>query len=448
MVPGKRSEARSYRMKRVLFISHEPVGAQMAGPGIRYVNLARELSRRFEVTLLAPHTQDADVDGVRVIGGRSSYGRVKDLVTAHDVLVAQQLGVRTMLRLARMPIRTVYDLYVPIFSENLAYYAAQPDSGFHPLSYRAGDVAQSVALATGDAFICAGERQRDLWLGRLSELERIDIPLYRRDPALRTVVGIVPIGLSPEPPKRGQRVLKGVVPGIGDDDKVLLWAGGVWDWFDPLTVIRAVARLSERRGDVRLYFMGLRHPSPGVGQMQMTQRAVSLARELGVVDRSVFFNFGWVPYEKRASYLLEASVGVSAHFDTVETRFAHRTRLLDHFWAGLPTVTTGGDELGELIERRGLGRVVGFEDVDGWLEAVDSLLDDEGERRRIARNLQQVRGELSWPRVAERLAKLVDGNDSLPPSPYARELGRRYARIQARVAIQRPSLVLRHLRTR
>ena len=41
--------------------------------------------------------------------------------------------------------------------------------------------------------------------------------------------------------------LKGVVPGIGADDKVILWGGGIYNWFDPLTLIRAVDRLRQRR---------------------------------------------------------------------------------------------------------------------------------------------------------------------------------------------------------
>ena len=43
-------------------------------------------------------------------------------------------------------------------------------------------------------------------------------------------------------PSTGPDTLRGVVPGIGPDDDMLVWAGGVYDWFDPLTLVRAVAR--------------------------------------------------------------------------------------------------------------------------------------------------------------------------------------------------------------
>jgi glycosyltransferase involved in cell wall biosynthesis len=421
----------------------------MAGPGIRYYHFARELSRHFRVTLMTPNRDVGTIEGVNLVAGqRASYGAVKTLAANHDAVVAQHFGVRTMRYLARAPIRVVYDLYVPFVSENLAYHAAQQRSPFHRLSYRASDLVQSIALATGDAFICASERQRDLWLGRASLLERIDVAQGRADPALRRLVEVVPMGIEERRPESTRRVIKGVVPGIRETDRVLLWSGGVWNWFDPLTVIRAVERISRRRDDVKLYFLGVRHPNPAVAEMEMTQRALDLVRELDLEGRSVFFNFGWVPYEERAAYLLEADVGLSAHFDTLETRFSFRTRLLDHLWAGLPTVTTKGDTLAELVEREKLGRTTEFEDVDSWVAALESLLDDEAEYERVQGNIERVRGRFAWPRLVAPLGELIAGEVGFPQSPYAGRLIRRYLRVQAQVVAENPRFVLEHLRTR
>ena len=49
---------------------------------------------------------------------------------------------------------------------------------------------------------------------------------------------------------------------------------------------------------MKLYFLGVSHPKPGFEEMDMTGRAVALADELGLTDKHVFFNFGWVPYER------------------------------------------------------------------------------------------------------------------------------------------------------
>ena len=82
-----------------------------------------------------------------------------------------------------------------------------------------------VALQLGDAFLCASDRQRDHWLGALAALGRVSPEVYGRDPALRSLVAVVPFGLDPAPPSSGP-VVKGVLPGIGADDRLLLWGGG------------------------------------------------------------------------------------------------------------------------------------------------------------------------------------------------------------------------------
>jgi glycosyltransferase involved in cell wall biosynthesis len=392
-------------MTRVALVSVGDVGPTMSGPGIRYLSLATELAARFDVTLFTPN--DPVPGGpVRLEGlaGRTPAELLRTL-GEFDAVVAQKLPVPVLRALPGAGVRTVYDLYVPLLSEHLGMLDVELD---HPSSVRFHQLAmlqQRLALATGDAFVCASERQRDFWLGMLASLGRIDLETYRRDRSLRALIDVVPFGLPDEPPAPGEPVLKGVIPGIRASDLVLLWGGGVWNWFDPLTVIRAVGLLAGRRDDVKLLFLGLRHPQ--VPEMAMAGRALDLARELGLLGRVVFANEGWVSYEQRGQFLLEADVGVTAHFDSLETRYAFRTRVLDYFWAGLPTISTGGDVLAEEIESRELGRVVAAGDVEGWAAAIEELA-DERERARLAANVEAVRPAYAWSRVAEPLARLVD----------------------------------------
>jgi glycosyltransferase involved in cell wall biosynthesis len=159
--------------------------------------------------------------------------------------------------------------------------------------------------------------------------------------------------------------------------------------------------------------------------MAMVKTAVDLAEQLGVLDSHVFFNFGWVPYAERARFLLDADLGVSAHFDTVETRFAFRTRLLDYLWAGLPSVVTGGDAIGDRIGDRGLGRTVGYGAVDEWAEAITGLLDDPDEYRLAKERIVQEREAFLWPRVVTPLADLLDG--PLPPARHPPRIAGRLA---------------------
>jgi glycosyltransferase involved in cell wall biosynthesis len=394
---------------RVLLVSNEPVGATMAGPGIRYRQFALQLAGRFDVALVIPNPPEEDLPGIRMLhAAEYGYSRFRKLAAEYDVVVSQRLSIATMQALARRGVRVVYDLYDPLLFEALAFHVGQGDERAAGDSLaRAALLKQVAALQTGSAFLCASERQRDLWLGLLSALGRIGYDEYEQDPALDRLVRVVPFGIEPEAPQAAEPVLKGVVPGVGRDDRVLLWGGGIWNWLDPLTPIRSVAALAGRRPELRLFFLGVRHPGPNVPDMDMARRALALAEELGVAGKSVHFNFGWTPYAHRAGFLIESDLGISAQFDSVETRFAFRARLVDYIWADLPIVTTRGDVLADLVAARDLGRVVEPGDVEGWVEAILGLLDDRAEYERTLKNLEGVREELSWPRVAEPLAKLI-----------------------------------------
>jgi glycosyltransferase involved in cell wall biosynthesis len=390
----------------------------MAGPGIRYRHFALQLADKHDVSLMIPNETSESLDGVRLLRARDfGYRRFTRLCRTMDVVVTQQLSVGAMEQLARGDTRTIFDLYDPILFEALGFYGGQQtsESSARQLS-QAAILKQLLALQTGSAFICASERQRDLWLGVLGALGRIDLDGFRRDPSLGHLVGVVPFGLEAVEPQTSERVLKGVIPGIAEDDKVLLWGGGIWNWLDPLTPIRAVAEISRRRPDVKLFFLGIQHPNPRVPAMEMTGRAVELAETLGVSDTHVFFNFGWTPYAERAGFLLEADLGISAHFDSVETRFAFRTRLLDYFWARLPTVTTGGDVLGDIVEQQGLGRTVDEKDVDGWVEAIESTLDEQKTAGDSGARFDEVRSRFAWPAVVGPLSALI--GSELPPPRY------------------------------
>jgi glycosyltransferase involved in cell wall biosynthesis len=396
-------------VSRIVVVSNDRIGTKMAGPAIRYYNFARELAERFDVTLIVPTEPDAKIDFADVlVSPQLSYRRFKQLVRRSDALVAQQLSARAMRVLAGGDTRIIYDLYDPLLIETLPLFAGRRRRRQRNWMHQHVMLHQLLALSTGDAFLCASERQRDLWLGLLTALGRVNIDAYTADPTLRSLIDVVPFGLESEPPQPTRPVLKGVVPGIRETDTVLLWGGGIWDWFDPLTVIQAVAQIAETRDDVKLFFLGRTHPNPSLPSMSMPVRAQELAQELGVEGSTVFFNDAWVDYDDRANYLLEADIGVSAHFDSAETRFAFRTRLLDYFWAGLPTLTTEGDVLSELVVQRGIGRALPPGDVSAWVDAIESVVDDSSVGQTTAENLVSVREELAWPRLAARVADIAE----------------------------------------
>src|SRR5262249_7735066 len=150
------------------------------------------------------------------------------------------------------------------------------------------------------------------------------VTLYEHDPALDSLTAVVPFGMPGEPPRKSSGLIRSAVPGIGEDDKVLLWAGGIWDWLDPLVIVEAIGKIARERSDIKLVFLGTQDPNAKNRPMSMLEQCRSRASELSILERAVFFLQGWVPYEERQQYLLDADIGVSAHPDTFESRLAFR----------------------------------------------------------------------------------------------------------------------------
>src|SRR4029079_19153644 len=121
----------------------------------------------------------------------------------------------------------------------------------------------------------------------------------------------------------------------------------------------------------------------------------------GIVDTHVFFNEQWVAYDDRQNYLLEADVGVSTHFDHVETAFSFRTRILDYLWASLPIVTTGGDSFADMIAATPVGLTVPAEDIDALEAALFRMLDDTKLRALCRANAAGIAEDLKWSKVLQ-----------------------------------------------
>ncbi len=395
-----------------LIISHDLIGKRMAGPGIRYYHLARVLSRHVPVTLAVPNHGPVEMP-TTMFGADSTAGFNVAQYRSRDWESLEPLVERAAVCLVPSDLaglmpeigkkgntRVVIDGYDPLLAEWLAHANdVEPEDRHRHWRFLMTNLSRQYQM--GDFFICASERQRDWWLGLLQANGRINPATYADDPSLRRLVDVVAYGLPHEPPQHKQPVVKGVWPGIARTDKLLLWGGGLWSWLDPVTAVQATAVLHRRDSSIKLVFPGTRHPNPILHEMPTrTQDAMQAARDLGILDRAVFFG-DWVPYELWASLLLESDVALSLHFDTLETRLAFRSRVLEYIWADLPSVASGGDATAELIADHNLGAVVPCQDVDAVVAAIDRLLSEPRAER--AARFADTRSLLTWEHVAQPL---------------------------------------------
>jgi glycosyltransferase involved in cell wall biosynthesis len=276
-------------------------------------------------------------------------------------------------------------------------------------------------IRSADFIICASEKQRDFWLGWLAALGRINPYTHQNDPSLAKLIDVVPFGLPKTAPTSDKRVLKGVYKTIDEDDKIILWGGGLWDWLDPQTLIKAVAAITPQHPKVKLFFMGIKSPNPSTAKMNTTTQAIALSRELGVYEKSVFFN-DWVPYQERHNYLLEADIGVSLHRNHIETRFSFRTRLLDYIWASLPILATEGDIFSEEIKKHRLGQVVKGEDVADVRRALLELLEIPNPHQHYQSHFDQIRSQYEWEAVTRPLINFCEAPYIAADKPHLKQI--------------------------
>lgn len=399
-------------MGRVLILCPDYIKRQMSGPAIRYFELAHQLHRAgHEVILGTPSQPDLDPQPFRIVTTEPAL--VRELAPKQDVIVVQGWVLEFFPFLRDSDACLVTDLYCPFYLELLVDREHHPDPDqltrpIDQLRVTLDPIRQS------DFFVCASEKQRDYWMGVLTALNRINPETYELDRSLRSLIDVVPFGLPDEPPQKRKQAMRGVLPGIGPDDYIVLWGSSIYNWFDPLTLIRAVAQASVHVPNLRMVVMATAHPNPQVvTETWMLSEARRLSAELGLTGRHVFFNEGWVPYEDRADWLLEADVGASIHFQHIESHFSFRVRFLDYLWTGLPILCTSGDVLADAVERENLGITVGPGDVDALAQALQQLA-EPAVRERYRASLGKYAAGLTWSRAAAPLVRFCDNPRRAP----------------------------------
>jgi glycosyltransferase involved in cell wall biosynthesis len=381
----------------ILLLSPDVITEQMAGPAIRYWEFAKALALSHTVTLATPNVIPETFQQTlpfRMVQHTSE--NIMELSDCHDIIIFQGYIFDLYPRLRQSDKILIADLYDPVPLEGLEQHQESTPQNLENIDHQIRMMNDQLKFS--DYFLCASDRQRDLWLGHLLALGRIN-PLTYQEIQQRVVT--IPFGLPDTTPQRTGPGFRHKFS-IGELDFVLLWGGGIWEWFDPLTLIRAIHQLIPRYPNLKLVFLGTQHPNPTIPTMQMQHQAEALAQELGLYNTHVIFQSGWVSYDTLHNHLLDANVGVSAHFDTLETHFSFRTRILSYLWAEKPIITTQGDVLAKEINAYKAGIIVDPKNEKAWEAAIEKLYDSKNYGSYLA-GVKQLAGKYRWAQITQPL---------------------------------------------
>lgn len=392
-------------MNRVLLISQDRIGTHMAGPGVRYVNMARVLSNYCHVTLALPQDSvnvnsldnaisptlqnELGLSKANVVTyNLSDWQSITETANTADVIVFPIDIASIFTQLATLPACLVVDGYDPLLAEWLALYENElPDIKDYLWRHRMS--LNTAPILMGDFFICASQRQRDWWLGMLEAHGRINLHTYKSDPSLHTLIDLVPFGLTPlsnlaystDKSKHDSSLIK------------IVWAGGLWPWLDPITAIDGFVIAYAKNKNLQLLFPGTKRPnSDALSEIASHFTTVyDYAQSTGLLGKAIVFG-EWVPYADWQMLLHNSHMALTCHYNTLETRLAYRSRMLDLIAAEVPIISTGGDATSDLITQYDIGITVPYRDPQAVANAILHLADHPIDINRFA----QLKITMTW----------------------------------------------------
>lgn len=339
---------------------------------MRATQLARELSKHFETTLVA-RLEDFSLDAGLPAASIGSQ-EASDAISAADWLLGQP--TRQFFAAKKRGQRVAFDLFDPLVLELAELYGTRPR--IRQRIHRFMEERRlRRALRSGQLLIAATPQQVSYYRTIQAESSFITVPFGAEEAP--------PIGMAHrEPP-------------------LILWSGGIWAWLDPLLAIEAVEEVNRRGVACSLTFLGGRRPSGSGPHLRFSEKVRSIAENKPFVD----WYASWVPYEERWEWLERAKVVIMLHRRTPEAEASIRTRMFDAMAAGVPVVTSAGGFAADLTRQRGLGIVVEPGDRESVVEAILRLLSDDAFYRSSVSGMREAAEDFRWPKVVAPLVEAL-----------------------------------------
>ncbi len=362
---------------RVLIIAGDVLplpGYATTGAGLRAWGIGQGLkSAGFEVEFSMPscYVKHSDTGAVRDLSW-DWEDRERPIRRARpDVVVICHWPAMPSRRLG---VPTVLDLHGPHLMER--YF-------WDPERARAGVAEKLAAFRNADYFVCAGERQRFYFANWL---------LMAGFPMDSSLIGVVPVSVSPELPERKAR-------GASVGGPVIVYGGLFLPWQDPVMPIRALVDAMDATGRGMLHVFGGPHPVV----KDTSGRFEKLCADLEAHPRVRLHE----PLAREP--LLDFYLGADMAFDlmapNLERELAFTTRTVEYLWCGLPVIYNDYAELSGLIAKHQAGWTLPVSDPVALRQHLEEILGSSGEIAARGENAwRAVRQALAWDRTIEPLA--------------------------------------------
>ncbi len=353
----------SYMSKIVIF-SHKPIFQKglISGPGIRVFKIAKALQKKGHIVSIAELERKKKEIKEKINFILWNEDLLNNINKKYDVAFIQNWCSDPDFLNKLKCIPTIVDVYAPYLVEHIYYHYKQTNSAMN--DFRDNVMLPYILpLLHGDFFICANKEQKDYYLGMLTMLGRINPSESHKD-----LIDIIPIIGSKQKTKREKIITKKI------KKRIILWPGGFFPWFNPLTAIKAMELVNKEMKEVALVFVGSHNPlAPKALTYKYLKEIKTYVRKRKLENKSIFF-LPWQKYDDFQNICNESEFAIISYKNNLETELSSRTRVIDCLSNNLPVISTKGDSVSEIIEQNKLGLTTLPNDIEGLANKILFLL--------------------------------------------------------------------------
>ncbi len=387
--------------KKILILSDVDVigNNRTSSMAIRQKFLANLLSKNFDVSLASTFGKQKEkkIGKINIKSGVSNLNFIKN---NYDVVIiglaSNNNSVYYKYSKKNFNILTIVDLYYSIIFEKLITIENTIE-GINIFKNKLKVVLQ--ILKKGNHFICATPKQRIYLLGVLSALGQIN-----PSNILKSHIFIIPTLIDVNNNKYKIKNLRKTI--LNKNDKIILWLGGIYPWFDPLPLINAMPMIIKNIPNTKLIMLGAKHPTTQYDDYY--NEAVIKAKKTGLYKKSIIF-INWVNETQSLEYTSQVDLNIILSKKSLEDEFAFRTRILTPVMLGIPTITNGQDYISQLIIKNGAGFVTNGKSKE-LAKQITDILNNEKLMQRMKKNTKYFKRDLLKISEIDSLNKLVREN--------------------------------------
>jgi len=343
--------------KVTIFTGLVKIGQDLVGTAVCYRQIAHFLKANgFLVTMVVPEEVDNPEKGIQY----SIYneGRNKKIISASDIIIFGAYPPVDPLEYAYKNKKIIISYLWSISPIGSLEFKDVPSRDEQHKKHELVVDAYNKSLAYSDKIFCRSQKARDFILGSLSSLGRANVYNYGKDRNFQNLIEVAPFGIPQTKPIHKKNIYRGVIKNINNNDFLLLWNGGVWNWNDAQGLVEIMRHISRQSKKIKLVFQGFHNPQSKYVLSREAKRAKRLAEKYKLIDKNIFIPSEWINFDERGNYLSEVDAGITLSPNIPEANYFIKTRYYDYLWANKPIILNEFEAFAPEVEENNLGLVL------------------------------------------------------------------------------------------